>query len=71
MPLPTHLIFEPPDFIAKLAVLVPKPSLNLTQFHGVFAPNSKQRIDVAPAKRGKGRASKKMTKKHWNSVTRP
>jgi hypothetical protein len=34
--------------------LVPKPKVNLTRFHGVFAPNSKHRVDVTPAKRGKG-----------------
>jgi hypothetical protein len=50
----THVIFEPLDFIAKLAALVPKPRVNLTRFHGVFAPNSKSRVDVTPAKRGKG-----------------
>jgi len=51
----THVIFEPLDFIAKLAALVPKPRVNLTRFHGIFAPNSKHRVDVTPAKRGKGR----------------
>lgn len=50
----THVIFEPLDFIAKLAALVPKPRVNLTRFHGVFAPNSKHRVDVMPAKQGKG-----------------
>ena len=50
----THVIFEPVDFIAKLAALVPKPRVNLTRFHGVFAPNSKHRALVTPAKRGKG-----------------
>ena len=48
------MIFEPPDFIARLAALVPKPRVNLTRFHGVFAPNSKHRVLVTPAKRGKG-----------------
>ena len=33
--------------------MVPKPRVNLTRFHGVFAPNSKYRVDVTPAKRGK------------------
>jgi len=42
------------DFIAKLAALVPRPRVNLTRFHGVFAPNSKHRALVTPAKRGKG-----------------
>ena len=34
--------------------LVPKPRVNLTRFHGVFAPNSAHRARVTPAKRGKG-----------------
>ena len=41
----THVIFEPLDFIARLAALVPKPRVNLTRFHGVFAPN---RVETAP-----------------------
>ncbi len=45
----THVIFEPLDFMAKLAVLVPKPRANLTRFHGVLAPSSKHRINVTPA----------------------
>jgi hypothetical protein len=40
------------DFIGKLAALVPKPRVNLTRFQGVFAPNSKYRVDVTLAKRG-------------------
>ncbi len=36
----THVIFEPLDFIARLAALVPKPRVNLTRFHGVFAPTA-------------------------------
>jgi len=51
------VIFEPLDFIARLAALVPKPRVNLTRFHGVFAPNSRYRITITPAKRGKGKAS--------------
>ena len=52
------MIFEPLDFIARLAALVPKPRVNLTRFHGVFAPNSKHRALVTPAKRGKGNKPK-------------
>jgi len=44
----THVIFEPLDFIARLAALVPKPQVNLTRFHGVFAPNSGLRAQVTP-----------------------
>jgi hypothetical protein len=49
----THVIFEPLDFIGKLAALVPKPRVNLTRFHGVFGPNSKQRSPITPARRGR------------------
>ncbi len=41
------------DFIARLAALIPKPRVNLTRFHGVFAPNSKHRALITPAGRGK------------------
>ena len=34
------------------------PEINLTRFHGVFAPNSKHRVQVTPAGRGKGNKTK-------------
>ena len=48
----THVIFEPLDFISRLVALVPRPRVNLTRFHGVFAPNSKYRAKITPARRG-------------------
>jgi hypothetical protein len=50
----THVVLEPLDFIARLAALVPRPRLNLTRFHGVFAPNSKHRAQLVP-QRPRGR----------------
>ena len=50
----TQVAFEPMDFIARLAALVPKPRINLTRYHGVLAPNHRWRGLVTPAKRGKG-----------------
>jgi hypothetical protein len=50
----THVIFEPLDFVARLAALVPKARVNLTHFHGVFAPNSKHRAAINASGRGKG-----------------
>ena len=44
----THVVLEPLDFIARLAALVPRPRLNLTRFHGVFAPNFKHRARIVP-----------------------
>jgi len=34
----THVEFEPVEFIAKLAALVPPPRAHLIRFHGVFTP---------------------------------
>ena len=50
----TQVAFDPVDFIARLAALVPKPRVNLTRYHGVLAPNHRWRGMVTPAKRGKG-----------------
>ncbi len=29
----THVVFEPLDFLARLAALVPKPRVSLTRYH--------------------------------------
>ena len=49
----THVAFEPVDFMARLAALVPQPRVNLTRYHGVLAPNYRWRGMVTPAKRNK------------------
>ena len=50
----THIVLEPLDFMARLAALVPPPRMHLTRYHGVFAPHSKLRAAVTPARRGVG-----------------
>ncbi len=45
----THVLFEPLDFIARLAALVPRPRTHLIRFHGLFAPNARHRRLVVPA----------------------
>jgi hypothetical protein len=57
----THVIFEPLDFIARLAALVPKPRVNLTRFHGLLVrggppPNSRHRVTITPSLRNKAKA---------------
>jgi hypothetical protein len=42
-------LFEPLDFIARLAALVPRPRTHLVRFHGLFAPNARHRRLVVPA----------------------
>jgi len=49
----TQVAFDPVDFMARLAALVPKPRVNLTRYHGVLAPNHRWRGWVTPARRGK------------------
>jgi hypothetical protein len=44
----THVIFEPEDFIARLAALVPKRRAHLTRYHGGFAPASRDRAGIVP-----------------------
>ena len=52
-----HPRLQPLDFIARLAALVPTPRVNLTRYHGVFAPNSRLREQVTPARRGRRNAA--------------
>lgn len=47
-----HRPFEPLDFIARLAALVPRPRVHLTRYHGVFAPHRRWRAAITPAGRG-------------------
>jgi hypothetical protein len=39
---------SPADFVARLAALVPRPRINLTRYHGVFAPSSPMRRAIVP-----------------------
>jgi Putative transposase len=42
----THVVYEPLDFVAKLAALIPRPHKNLVLYHGVLAANSSWRPRV-------------------------
>jgi hypothetical protein len=42
----THLLFEPIEFIEKIAALIPRPQFNLIIYNGVLAPNAKWRKEV-------------------------
>jgi hypothetical protein len=66
----TDIILEPLGFIARLAALVPKPRVNVTRFHGVFAPNTKHRSQVTPVGRGKRTSDqiKTLAQRHAVSV---
>ena len=53
----THVAFEPLDFIARLAVLVPRPRVNQTRYHGVLAPNHRWCAQMTPSGRGRWKGS--------------
>ena len=42
----THLVFDPPELLERLAALVPRPRVNLTLYHGVLAPRAAWRARV-------------------------
>ena len=44
----TKFLFEPLDFLARLAALVPRPRSHLLRYHGVLAPNARHRRLVVP-----------------------
>ena len=54
---------------APLAALAPEPRVHLSRFHGVFAANSKHRIQVTPGKREKEGGQAKAAASHWLEKT--
>ena len=46
----THVSFSYLDFIARFVALIPPPKMNLVRYHGVFAPNFKDRSRIVPKK---------------------
>ena len=44
-----HLVFEPLEFIGRLAALTPPPRLHLIRYHGVLAPHAADRVLIVPA----------------------
>ena len=43
----THVVFEPLDFLAKLAALVPRPSADLVRYHGVWHDRGRRMRRIA------------------------
>lgn len=42
----THFVFEPLEFLGRLAALTPRPEINLLIYHGVLAPHARWRPHV-------------------------
>jgi hypothetical protein len=47
----THLVFEPIEFLARLAALTPRPRINLILYLGVLAPRAAWRRLVVPGRK--------------------
>jgi hypothetical protein len=63
----SHDIFEPLDFITRLAALVPKPRVNLTKFHGVFVRGGPPR--GGPPRGGPPRGGPPPNSRHRVTIT--
>lgn len=42
----TEVVFDPVEFLGRLAVLVPRPRINLILYHGVLGPRAAWRAEV-------------------------
>jgi len=42
----THLLFDPLEFLERLAALTPRPEINLLLYHGVLASHARWRTEV-------------------------
>ena len=47
----SHFLFEPIEFLEKLAALIPRPAVNLLLYHGLLAPRARWRAQVSSSPR--------------------
>jgi hypothetical protein len=76
----TRILYEPLDFLAKLAALVPRPHKNLIIYHGVLSSHARLRARVVayrrepsmaePAAADGGAAMPKCKRTQWAEVMR-
>ena len=50
----TDVVFDPVEFLGRLAVLVPRPRINLILYHGVLGPRAAWRSDVVRRQTSEG-----------------
>jgi hypothetical protein len=61
-----QVIYEPLEFLEKLAALVPPPRFNLVRYSGVLAPSSGLRRRIIPAKPAEDPADEFRCGRHGN-----
>jgi hypothetical protein len=67
----THIVFEPLDFIARLAALVPRPRVNLTRYHGDRGKTVHGMQTWRAARRGEERSSSTISRRTLHPVSQP
>ena len=74
-----HLLFEPLEFLEKLAAITPRPRINLVLYHGVLAPHASWRalvvaygaapvevpVPASPAANASDDATATVKPRHW------
>ncbi len=64
-----HVLFDPLELVEKIVALIPPPRANLLRYHGVFAPNSKDRSRIVPeAKKANAREEKTQQNSSWSAL---
>ena len=53
----SHDIGASMHVIARLAVLVPRPRAHLVRYHGLFAPNARERTHIVPRRKATSKPS--------------
>jgi ribosomal protein S27E len=67
----SHLLFEPLEFLGKLAAIIPKPQVNTIIYHGVLAPNAKLRKAVVAYACGKTETGPSSTDDKTQKTSKP
>ena len=61
----THVAFTPTAFLERLAVLVPRPRVNLVLYHGLLAPRAAWRAEVVPRRVPRATAAAHVEGRRW------
>jgi len=62
----SHFLFEPIEFLEKLAAIIPRPAVNLLLYHGILAPHARWRSQVVRY----GRPSPESTARQFDASPR-
>ncbi len=67
----TALVFDPVEFLGRLAVLVPRPRINLLLYYGVLGPRAAWRAEVVPRQTTSGGGEARLKEPATEDVREP